>query len=62
MHLKLNFSLPPLPPPRSDTILQQFFVSRCRANLHVLLVLEAQDASLQRLVVALPKMWHLAGG
>eukprot|EP00983_Pelagomonas_calceolata_P074229 1152462-Pelagomonas_calceolata.AAC.5 len=32
---------------RSDNVLQEFFVDRCRANLHVLLLLESNDAALQ---------------
>jgi hypothetical protein len=28
-------------------VLQEFFVDRCRANLHVLLLLESNDAALQ---------------
>ncbi len=31
----------------SDAVLQKFFVDRCRANLHVVLVLEQHDATLQ---------------
>lgn len=44
----------------SDAVLHQFFVDRCRANLHVLLVLEQHEANLQRLIVSFPKMFHLA--
>lgn len=44
----------------SDNVLQEFFVDRCRANLHVLLLLESNDAALQRLIIAFPKLFHLA--
>lgn len=41
-----------LSPPLSDAILQKFFVDRCHANLHVMLVLEQNEANLQVSCVA----------
>lgn len=51
---------PLLPRPRSEALLQEYFVGRCHANLHVVLLLEAQDAAMQRLILAFPKLFHLA--
>lgn len=41
----------------SDHVLRQYFVDRCRANLHFLMVMEPEAAPLQRKVVAFPKLF-----
>jgi len=43
----------------SDAVLQEFFVDRCRTNLHVLLLLEANESALQ--VRGRFAGWHVAG-
>ncbi|MEW5313637.1 MAG: hypothetical protein WDW38_005189 [Sanguina aurantia] len=43
----------------SDTVLRRLFVDRCRANLHIIMVLEYDEAALQRAIVSFPKMFHL---
>ena len=42
----------------SDNVLRQYFVERCRANLHFVLVVEGEPAALQRKVVAFPKVFQ----
>ena len=42
----------------SDNVLRQYFVERCRQNLHVVLVMEQEGVALQRKVVTFPKMFH----
>ncbi len=42
----------------SDNVLRQYFVERCRQNLHVVMVMEQEGVALQRKVVAFPKMFH----
>ena len=41
-------------------MLHQFFVDRCRANLHVVIVLEYLDTLLQQRIIRFPKVFHLA--
>lgn len=44
----------------AEHVLYQYFIDRCRSNIHILLVLESQEQSMQSKITKFPKMFHLA--